>query len=432
MTVQRNLTATVRGDWRERLDHIVEMMREMSRQTDPQAMVRAYRQRVTQLMPVDRSISLSRRDLDPPRFRVTRSSTWPDDVNPWREQHRLPVLDGGLLGELIYGDAPRIIDNLAVEPDDPGAEFLREQRSLLAVPLYDQGVALNMVVLGRKDAGAFDPRQFPEYVWMANLFGRATHNLVLSEQVKAAYEVVDREMQVVGDIQRALLPAELPKIPSMDLAAHYETSSRAGGDYYDFFPLDGGRWGIVIADVSGHGTPAAVVMAITHALAHTHPGPPDPPGETLAYVNHHLAKHYTVGFGTFVTAFYGIYDSANRELTYACAGHNPPRVKRCGDGGVFALDRSGNLPLGITIDTHFEESTQTLRPGDQIVFYTDGITEAFSPEGEMFGVQRLDAVIGGCRDNAADIIEAVLRAVADFTAGAPADDDRTVLVAKIR
>src|SRR5262249_58491975 len=123
----------------------------------------------------------------------------------------------------------------------------------------------------RRDAAAFAPEHFPQLVWMSNLYGRATHNLVLSEQLKEAYEAVDHEMRVVADIQRSLLPAAMPPIPTMALAAHYQTSHRAGGDYYDFFPLADGKWGILIADVSGHGTPAAVIMAVAHNPAHPLP-----------------------------------------------------------------------------------------------------------------------------------------------------------------
>jgi sigma-B regulation protein RsbU (phosphoserine phosphatase) len=260
---------------------IVETMREMSGQTDPQAMVRVFGKRSRALLPIDRSVSLSRRSLEPPKYRITRSSTWKDEINPWKEKDRLPILDGGLLGELIYGDEPRIIDDLIVPADDPGAEFLAGQRSLMAIPTFDQGVAMNMVVLMREGPAAFSYEQFPEWVWFSNLFGRATHNLVLSEQLREAYNAVDQELKVVGDIQRSLLPTELPRIPTMDVAAYYQTSRRAGGDYYDFFPLPGGKWGIFLADVSGHGTPAAVLMAITHSIAHTHPGPPAPPAEIL-------------------------------------------------------------------------------------------------------------------------------------------------------
>src|SRR5262249_22682213 len=147
-------------------------------------------------------------------------------------------------------------------------------------------------------------------------------------------------------------------------------SKWAGGDYYDVFALPGGRWGLLIADVSGHGTPAAVMMAVTHSIAHTYPGDPEEPAALLSFINHHLSTRYTADFETFVTAFYGIYDPPRRSLTYASAGHNPPRLKRCADGSVLALDGVGNLPLGVLDGLPYDQTTLALQPGDQIVFYT--------------------------------------------------------------
>jgi phosphoserine phosphatase RsbU/P len=428
----RGLFGPQAGDWRERLADVVAMMREMSLQTDPQAMVRAYVARARRLLPsVERFVSLSRRDLEPPKYRITRSSLWSQEINPWRDKDRLPVLEGGLLGELIYGDEPRIIDDLRFDPDDPAAEYFAGQRSLMAIPNYDQGVALNMTVRLSSEPHAFDPEGFPEHVWMSNLFGRATHNLVLSEDLKQAYAVVDRELRVVADIQRSLLPKAMPVVPTLDLAAHYQTSHWAGGDYYDFFPLPDGRLGILIADVSGHGTPAAVMMAITHSVAHAYPGAPDPPGRMLTFVNDRLAAHYTADNEAFVTAFYGIYDPARRTLTYASAGHNPPRLKRCEDGSVASLDGAGGLPLGVLGGQRYGQVTHELRPGDQIVFYTDGITEATDPAGRMFGLEQLDQVLENCHLTADGLIREVLDALEHFTAGQPPADDRTLLVAKV-
>ncbi|SIN77042.1 sigma-B regulation protein RsbU (phosphoserine phosphatase) [Singulisphaera sp. GP187] len=418
-------------DWRKRLDVIVETMREMSLQTDPQAMVRAYAKRIRQLMHADRRVALSRRGLEAPFYRITRASQWTEEINPWKEKHRLPLLEGGLLGELLYGDNPRIIDDLQVAPDDPAASYLAGQRSLMAIPHYDGGTALNMTILMRSTPNAFDRDEFPEHVWMSNLFGRATQNLVLAEELKQAYNVVDRELKLVADIQRSLLPKTIPKMPGLDVAASYQTSQWAGGDYYDFFPLSENRWGILIADVSGHGTPAAVMMAITHSIAHALPSFPDPPATMLNHVNQQLATLYTTNNEAFVTAFYGIYDPAKRTLTYASAGHNPPRLKRCEDGSIIALDGVGNLPLGVMADVVYDQYTQALRPGDQIVFYTDGITEATNPAGKMFDTDRLDEALANCHLDANGLIEAVLGAVDRFTAGEPAADDRTLLVAKV-
>lgn len=417
--------------WQERLALIVRTMREMSTHTDPQVMVREYAARMRELNPTDRMVALSRRGLPAPQYRITRSSVWKQEINPWREAHRLPVLAGGLLGELIYAGEPRVINEFCVQPDDPAAEYFTGMRSIMALPNFDRGEALNMVVMMKAEPHYFDYERLPEMVWMSNLFGRATQNLVLSDELRRAYEIVDNEMKVVADIQRSLLPADLPDIPSVQLAAHYQTSQQAGGDYYDFFALPDGRVGFLIADVSGHGTPAAVIMAITHAISHTYPTEPVPPGAIMTYVNDKLTTRYTTHLGAFVTAFYGIYDPKTRELRYTSAGHNPPRIRRCDTRQIEALDRSSNLPLGIVPDEIYEESVFQFRPGDQVIFYTDGITEAHNPAGDLFGVQRLDEALSRCQPDAQAIIDHVLAEVDRFAAGRAADDDRTLVVAKI-
>jgi sigma-B regulation protein RsbU (phosphoserine phosphatase) len=417
--------------WQERLDVIIDMMRDMSTHTDPQAMVRSYGEKIQQLSTIDRRLSISRRGLEEPHYRITRSTTWADDINPWKEPGRLPLFEGGLLAKLIHGDEPVLIDDLEIDDDEPAAEFLAGHRSLLAIPMYDQGMALNMVILLQREANAFEREQIPDLVWRSNLFGRATNNLVLKEELRQAYRELDFQMKAVGEMQRSLLPTRLPNIPTLDLASHYQPAQRAGGDYYDFFPMPDGQWGIFIADVSGHGTPAAVVMAVTHCIAHTHPGPPLPPGKLLEYLNCHLTARYIGQSSTFVTAFYGIYDSHHRRLTYACAGHNPPRLKRCQDGSLLSLDQARGLPLGIMDDTEYEETDVQLQKGDQIVFYTDGITEAQSSGGALFGTRRLDDELEKCSLQAQALLNSVLASVEKFSQGRPADDDRTMIIARV-
>ena len=420
--------------WEQRLAFVVDTMREMSKQTDPQGMVQAYSAKMREVVPSEKSLSLSRRDLQPPKYRITRSSSWDRAVNPWKNRDQLPVFDRGLLGELIYGDQPVVIDDVTARlaEDDPCRPFMEGMRSLVAVPLFDQGVALNMVVLMRAEPASFRREMLPEHVWMSNLFGRATHNLVLSDELKRAYDAVDQEMQVVADIQRSLLPVTLPQIPTLDLAAHYQTSRRAGGDYYDFFPLPEGKWGILMADVAGHGTPAAVLMAVTHSIAYALSGPPAPPGRLLAFINEHLTARYTTDTGKFVTAFYGVYDPPSRRLTYASAGHNPPRVRRGGTADVRAIDHAASLPLGIQPGVVYEDTTEDLSCGDVLLLYTDGITEARAPAGDLFGTERLDRVLVGCEGGAAELLANVLDEIELFTEGQPANDDRTILAAKVR
>jgi sigma-B regulation protein RsbU (phosphoserine phosphatase) len=288
-----------------------------------------------------------------------------------------------------------------------------------------------MVVLLRKEQDAFDPAVFPQMVWQANLYGRATLNLVLADRLREALNDIDHELKAIARLQRSLLPTHTPSIPGVGVATYYQTSQRAGGDYYDFFPLPDGRWGILIGDVSGHGTPAAVLMAITHSLAHNYPGPHDRPGAFLEYLNSRLHARYTSDSSSFVTAFYGIYNPATRDLTYASAGHNPPRLKRCSDGSLANLSSENGLPLGLFPSEPYPDATIRLVPGDQVILYTDGITEAMGPDGRQFGVERLDRVLENCAIGASDLLRSVLDELSDFTDGAPAHDDRTLLVLKI-
>lgn len=420
--------------WKERLDIVLEMMREMSIHTDPQAMVKAYAEKVGQILHVDYRLSLSRRDLQNPHVKITRSTSnrWNKDLNPWKDKDKLPMIQGGVLADWIYSNKTIFEQDFHADPSDPAFEHLEGFRSVLAIPQFDQGEAYNMVVLFKKEPNMIPVEQVPELVWQSNLFGRATHNLVMREELRQAYESLDLEMKVVAEIQRSLLPKELPKIPTLDLASYYQPASRAGGDYYDFFPLPDDQWGLFIADVSGHGTPSAVVMAVTHCIAHTHPGAPAPPGRVLGYINDHLCRKYTESNSTFVTAFYAIFDPKKKTLTYANAGHNPPRLKRCNTGKLLELNRVGGLPLGIDGEEIYSEVLHQLEPGDQIIFYTDGITEAHNPGGQMFGTKRMDEVLENCTVHAQGLLNRLLESLAAFVETKPADDDRTVVVARVR
>jgi phosphoserine phosphatase RsbU/P len=411
--------------WRRELDIVDRLMRAVSRESDPNNMVQIYGEGVRRLLPNDGYISLSRRGLSAPRALVTRFSGWERRINPWEERHLLPVLEGGLLSDLLYAGEPRVIDHLAVDPADPSAPYIRDARALVTLPQYDDGVAQNMTLLFWNDPADLPLDRYPNLVWQANLFGRATLNLVLRRELSLAYEALDREMKTVGEMQRLLLPKSLPDIASLSLAAHYQTSQRAGGDYYDAFPLPGGRWGLCIADVSGHGTPAAVMMAVTHAIAHNLPGPPQPPGDLLGQLNRRLMAHYLGTGGDFVTGFYATYDPATRRLEYANAGHNPPRV--LSGTSITPLDAVGDMPLGIDADQRFAEAAVTLAPGDRLVLYTDGITEARSPSGELFGEARLDDVLRAGQPTPARFVDDLVGELGSFCGERPPDDDRTVL-----
>lgn len=422
----------MQGDWREQLKVVVELMRGLSRETDPQKAAQYYVARVRKMFPADRWVSVSRRGMPPGEYFITRSSTWTEEIDPWRERQRLPNFKGGLLGELIYSEEPQVIEDIAsrLGPDDPAIEYFRDMKSLVTLPMYDEGVALNMLVQMFTDPSKFPLDRYPQLMWQANLWGRGTLNLALRREVSEAMAALEQEMSKVGEMQRALLPTKLPKIDGLELAADYQTSQRAGGDYYDVFDWGTGKWGLFIADVSGHGTPAAVIMAVTHAIAHLHPGMGEPPGQLLSFVDRQLSSRYTNDRRSFVTAFYGIYDQKDRSLTYSRAGHNPPRFMRA--GVIEPLDRVGGLPLGMGMSLEgYTEKKLLLKKGDDLLFYTDGIVEARNPERELFGLDRLDAAMTKPARSAGEILKNVLTDLAAFTRGAPADDDRTLVAARV-
>ncbi|MFO0830422.1 MAG: PP2C family protein-serine/threonine phosphatase [Phycisphaerales bacterium] len=420
--------------WRDRVRHIVDTMRDVSRQTDPQEMVRAYAARMRGTIAPGHILGLSRRGVRAPVVRLTRSSLWKQQPDPWRTPHALPTVQGGVLAEWLYSGEPVLHHDFVVPGHDPAHEYLRDARSVVAIPHFEDGEAVNMVVHTSPRAGAFDEERFPDLVLQSILFGRSTKNLVLARELREAFDALDAEIKSVQDMQMSLLPDRPNHLTSVDLATHYQTSTRAGGDYYDFFDLGpsscGDRVaGVLVADVSGHGTPAAVLMAVVHAIAHLTPGEPAPPDRVLTFINRALTSRYTAKRGAFVTALYGIYDPATRVLSYANAGHPEPLVRDV-DGTVRELAHpAGGLPLGILEDVTYECTTVRLEPGQAIALYTDGITEAFSPEKEMYGVERLKAAISAAPADASEIVARVVEDLGRFAGLDSRSDDRTLVVA---
>jgi phosphoserine phosphatase RsbU/P len=412
-----------------RLELTVDVMRELSRAADPQAMYGVYAQRMGEIFPTARQVSLSRRGLKAPRVRVTRFSQWAEPVNPWTDADRLPVLDRGVFSELAYAGVPRIIDDLKVPANDPAAEYLAGQNSLMAIPLFDDGEPLNMVILTREEPHAFPPERFPELVWMSNLFGRATQTALLSQKLRAEHEQAQHDMRRIAKLQRALLPTELPRISTADLAVYSRSTAEAGGDYYQVMPLPRGRVGILLADVCGHGAAAAMLVAVFHSLVKTYTGPPVPPGHLLSYVNDHLTRLSTRSFGTFVTAIYAVYDPDKATLTWSNAGHPPPRLVRAG-GDKLELVGERCVPLGVVDGTVYPESEAALAPGDQVLFHTDGLTDAKNTADEPFGVDRLDAALKPGPAGARATIRDVLGALEAFSGGTSSADDYTLLAIK--
>jgi len=249
----------------------------------------------------------------------------------------------------------------------------------------------------------------------------------LKREVESQKDQLKHELEVVSEVQRKLLPKKLPEINGFKLAAHYETSRYAGGDYYDILEIPENRWGFLIADAEGHSAPAAVLMAMTCALFRAYSGSPADPAAVLHYLNQHLCK---VAEPSFMTALYAVYDAGQQTMRIARAGQPLPMIYRASEKKAFELESPGVYPLGIEpYQIEIPVTEVKLLPGDRFLVYTDGLSERFNAAGETYGEERLLKPLA--TDNATvpqDVVAAIMGDVEQFAGNHPADDDQALLL----
>ena len=421
---------------RPTIAHTVEMLQQMSKQTVPEKLLYTFGKHTYTMRRNDYLISLSRRGLRSGEYKITRSfvprdvfepDEPPVDMNPWRDWKTMPAHVGGFLGEAIADDEPKLYHGLSVRNDPVLGDSIGEFGSMMAVPAYDHGEALNWNFQFRREPGGHTLEELEQAVMTTNMLGTATRNLVAYTQAEELRSQLEGQFQQIASIQRSLLPRRLPTIPGLKIAASYLTSDQAGGDYYDFFEYPDGAWGVLIADVSGHGAAAATIMAILHTILHGYEGEKTDPAVILDYANRRLLR---AGIeGSFVTAFFAIYKPATGEFHYARCGHNPPRLVRSGPPAkIVGVDKAGALPLGITDDIPFESARFSIDPGDALVLYTDGITEAFDSQREQFGTHRLDDAVLEGSGNPDLVVDAVFSGLYRHVGAMTRDDDQTLVV----
>jgi NarL family two-component system response regulator LiaR len=246
--------------------------------------------------------------------------------------------------------------------------------------------------------------------------------------IAADYQEIGRELALAGEIQASFLPDELPRIVGWQLTATLEPARETSGDFYDVIPLPNGRLGILVADVTDKGMGAALFMALSRTLIRTYAAEYDTrPDLALGAANQRILSDTHAGL--FVTVFYGILDVDSGKLTYCNAGHNPPYlISTRREVPIQELVRTG-MPLGVFEDVDWEQGTAQLAPGDVLVLYTDGITEAQDRRQAFFGDRRLRETAQanlGC--SALDIHQAVITEVQQFVGDAPQFDDITLMV----
>ena len=236
---------------------------------------------------------------------------------------------------------------------------------------------------------------------------------------------IQNELDVASKMQQSILPTEFPHADAYEMFGNMEPAREVGGDFFDIIPLEGEQVGFAIADVSGKGVPAALFMMSSRTLLKGAAiGSPDP-ASALGEVNTLLEQDNEAAM--FVTVFYATYNPANGHVVYSNGGHNPPLIVHP-DGSSTVLGEANGVALGIMPGFEYDKGSVVLGPGDALLLYTDGVTEAMNAANEEFGMERLQAVFEGAPPaNAEEANRAVFAAVHAFAAGTPQSDDITCL-----
>jgi sigma-B regulation protein RsbU (phosphoserine phosphatase) len=249
------------------------------------------------------------------------------------------------------------------------------------------------------------------------------------KRTTAEKERMLRELEIAKGIQQSFLPESAPALPGFDLEGFSLPALEVGGDFYDFIPLDSDHYGLVIADVSGKGVPAALFMALSRTLIRASASSIDDPVSSIREANWHIFQDSKTSM--FVTLFYAVLDCRTRKLMFVNAGHNPPIHVGAAAGGVKLLNAKG-IALGVLDEIALESVDIQLKTGDVVVLYTDGVTEATNEQDEEYGVERLTRCVEREKIHTSrDIIEAIVKEVMAFAGTRPQHDDITIMVLKV-
>ncbi len=273
------------------------------------------------------------------------------------------------------------------------------------------------------------------------IFSTIIHNLLSERKTRIEKEKLESEMarknaelQIAAEIQRNFLPETIPPAEGFTIAAKSIPAKEVGGDFFDVVPLEimpmsKNQTGIMIADVSGKGVPAALFMALSRIVVRVTATWFRKPSEVLSFANPIIATNSRTGM--FVTLFYGIINNAEKTLTYVNAGHNPPLVYRCQTDTLEELEATG-IAVGALEDAVYTQRSITLATGDLVILYTDGITEAVNDREEMYDLPRLMALIKEKRlSSPQEIVDAIISSVFAFSRNQPQFDDITLMVVRV-
>ncbi|HAR94353.1 MAG TPA: stage II sporulation protein E [Deltaproteobacteria bacterium] len=333
----------------------------------------------------------------------------------------------GLIGGLVYslrkGNFPRIWQVMLLAL---GTELMHIGLVLLISKPFDdvlavvQEVTVPMVVANVIGAGIF------AFIICNEIGERNTS--ADKEKYRRELERKTFELETARNIQQTLLPESPPRLEGFDMAAFSLPALEVGGDFYDFIPLSQNKWGLVVADVSGKGFPAALFMALSRTYVRANAVGKATASEAISMANSLIAKDAKSGM--FVTLFYAMLDAKKKQLRYVNAGHNPPLLAK-GCGGDVVLLCAQGIALGVMDEIDLQEVELDLADNDVVVFYTDGVTEAINGKEEEFGQERLiELVAQNSNLSAQELIDKIKEAVIEFAQGQAQFDDLTLLVLK--
>ena len=325
----------------------------------------------------------------------------------------------GMVGYVAATGQMRYAPDVRKDPYYIGCE--ESTLSEVAIPLQVDGQLVGVFTASHRELDAFPAEQLRLLQALCGYVAVAVHNARRFQEEQQQRQEMSREANEARKIQQALLPRCSPYIPGFTISGLSTPAGAVGGDWYDFIPFADGRWGLVLADVSGKGMAAALLMSATRGMLRSLAEAACSPSEVLAKLNELLVSDFPSG--RFVTMVYGVLDPGVRTLTFASAGHLRPLL--IDNSQARFLETERGLPLGIGLG-EYSEAQVHLAEGSRLLFYSDGITEATNPEEEEYGAERLEEHFQG-EDASA---ESILEDVRTFANGAGLHDDATVILVK--
>ena len=319
-------------------------------------------------------------------------------------------------------ECTRLKDSAEANGDNQGLLFHA------SVPIWVQERALGIINVATEDWQFLTAADLQFLTAVSAQVSIALERAQLYDELNAQRLRLEQELQMAHAVQASLMPRQLPHIPGFSLAAEWRSAREMAGDFYDIFALPEGRWALVIADVSDKGAPAALYMAMTRSLIRASAGRNLSPRAALMDVNREIQAHSSSSM--FVSVFYAVLDTLAGTLTYANAGHNAPLLRRAA-GTIESLKRTGIL-IGVMDELGLSEVSVVLAPGDTLVAYTDGLTDALNPQGEEYGLARLrTAVAQAPASDAARQLAHLSGDLAAFTQDVPPFDDITLFIVAV-